>query len=284
MAKEKAVTKIYLLRAYAYRFDNKDFDEEIIVFPDLNSAVKAGKKILKEQLTELWKTDKDSELFKNIGEFVNPYEEKASYEFVVREIEPHKIKSWRMNESADGVEDFRNTVNNPLFVEWDFDYNGKLRERLMCRVADDNRLTGGSWRWNDYSGVTFMPEDELPEAGTKFKLGDFVVEKQDSKYQRLNRGVYIIAGCPERDENGLRTENFYTCDFIDLGYFEYLNHDHFHESKLELYTGEVSPAYKWLSDMLAGRIEISQEDRQKVFSGEVNFAEEISYRDIKILK
>lgn len=284
MANEKTVTKIYLLLAYAYRFNDKNCNEEIIVFLDLKSAVKAGKKILKEQLKELWKTDKDFDLFKNIGEYVNPYEEKASYVFTVREIEPDKIKSWQMNESTDDVEDFRNTVNNPLFIEWDFDYNGNLRERIMCRVDSKNRLSGGGWRWDDYSGVTFMPEDELPEAGTKFKLGDFVVEKQDGKYQRLNRGVYIIAGCPERDENGLRTENFYTCNYIDFGYFGYLNHDHLHESKLELYTGDVSSAYKWLSDVFAGRIKISEEDKKRIFNGEVNFAEEISYKDIKILK
>ena len=287
MTKEKPITKIYLLRVCAYRLSDERcnvWDNESIVFLDLKSAVKAGKKILKEQLTKLWKTDEDFDVYKNIVEFLNPREEKADYVFEVCEMELHKIKSWHWQYDWNTQYSERDFIENPLFVCWSYDFEGNLLSRKFCRVDDKHRLSGGGWRSYPYVCVEFLPDDELPDAGTKFKLGDLVVKKHNEVLNRRNIQIYIIGECPERKDGRLFSQNEYMCYFIQDGKFEYISHDHLHESELELYTGEAPASFKWLSDVVAGKIKISEEDRKKVFNGEVSFAEEISYKDIKILK
>ena len=285
--KEQEFMKIYLLRVCAYRLPEKKcdpYDCETAVFLDLKSAVKAGKKILKEQLTEIWKTSEFRDIVDNLDGLFEKHDPLADYIFEVEEIEPEKIKSWRVKELWDEETDEMNVslYENPLFIHWKFDYKGNLRGRYFFGLNYKDRLPGGGLRFDGFSLLRFDPADELPEAGTQFKLGDFVVEKHNEVINRRNDQIYVVGDCPEK--NGKYFRNEYMCYRIVDGCFEYIMHDHLWESEIERYEGEVPAALRWFSDFVAGRIEVSEEDEARIYRGEINFSDDISYRDIKVTK
>jgi len=127
------------------------------------------------------------------------------------------------------------------------------------------------------------PGDELPSAGTKFAKGDFVVIKGEP-YPGTRKEIYLVGGQPgERpgrpDRSKEPWENVYYLERItDSGYYD---HTHYHESELELYTGEIPLGLQILRKINSGEAQITVERIKKIFDSLTEQEEEVVEKIIK---
>ena len=262
------MSKVYLLRVCAYRpnlnYMCSIYDYESILFANLKDAVKVGTKILKEQLKKLLETDEHRKYYKSLDEFLASKEEKANYIFEVEETDLSKLKTRKR---------VSNIEQEPQSILWLYDYKGNFKDRRFYWLRDDNTYLK-AYNSGDYAFISFRPNDEKVDAGTKFKRGDIVVKKNDN-----DKEFYIIFDCPVKDRKYFANE--YTGHYLCSNELEYLNHSHFHEGDIKLYEGEVPESIQWLSKFFKGEIKVSEEDSNKIWAGEYCFSDKNSYKQIK---
>ena len=123
------------------------------------------------------------------------------------------------------------------YIEHIYDFNGEM----LCRYYIWDMRSMNARRYI-YDG------DDLPEAGKKFKVGDFVQLKRPlkSNYDSFDvHDIFVVFGTPRLDEEGHVESNGYGIETVtEKG--EYLWHlefgfswDGIHESELVKYEGEV---------------------------------------------
>jgi hypothetical protein len=141
----------------------------------------------------------------------------------------------------------RDTEDEDLTVEWCFDWDGELRAR---------------WVW-DGCAYNILPGDERPEAGMKFRKGDFV---------QADGELYIVVSAPREDGlycagvhrrkeryDAARKLKWWENEYC-LGYLNeqgYYCHTHIHEAHLAPYSGEAPQGYQMLREILSGQTKIS---------------------------
>jgi len=124
------------------------------------------------------------------------------------------------------------------YIEHIYDFNGEM----LCRYY--------IWDMRNMNDRRYIQEgDELPDAGKKFKVGDFVRLKRPMKsayYSFDIDDIFIVFGAPRFDEEGRVHKNGYGIETV-TEHGEYLyelefgySWDGIHENELVKYEGEVA--------------------------------------------
>ena len=257
------------------------------VFLSLEKAVSAGKAVILKKLKEIKKLT-----FKNTS-IEDIAEDELSYIFCVYEFDPsdkRKRETWQFG----GSKNFGSSKKWEEFTWWKFKYNGDLEEQC---------------NWQEIGYLRF-PGDEKEDAGTLFKVGDFVTitgiygrpdkdetnyvvalgnEQNDIQAVTGRKGSYsdvcVVLGVPGNKnecKDPEKWENIYTVTFIDEQFL--YDHTHPHESQIHLYNGEVPEDNPlWLLRKLAtGEIEVSEEIRNDMFYRNIlfDYKSKKSWKDI----
>jgi hypothetical protein len=244
--------------AWSYKFGN--FFSE--VYATLDEAIEIGIRevgamIEKARSVDPFYKDKPD---KPIEDFIDSY---LSYVFTVYEFDPHTEERQKVFINTEKL------VPVP-FIEWDYDYKGGLLMRT---------------EWRGGLGYLRYPGDELANAGTHFKPGDLVTL---SYSKEEHPQVYVVEYSPG-SPIGVpfeKWENVYTVLYIrEDGIFSFDYHEHFHESKLRLYTGDVpeNSALNMLNGVFSGRKKISEELKEKILAGEIGLSDKPNWRSIREL-
>ena len=138
----------------------------------------------------------------------------------------------------------RDTEDEELMIDWEYDRQGRLLERIV---------------W-DVCGYDIRPGDEKPEAGTKFKVGDIVSLRSG----RSEPDICVVASTPKRKEPPELWENYYTlvCLGMNYGFWVYM---YIHESEFEEYFGPIPDEYALLSKLYKKEIKISLRRLKEIF-------------------
>ena len=217
------------------------------------------------------------DIFKDIyGELCDPYcdsEVFTEYEEAYRFLREN-IDSWlkcneyvkddgEISEDHKYIEDVncdlviieRDTEDEELRTDRHFDYKGDL--------IWGYEIAHGRKRY-------FYPGDELPGAGTKFSVGDFVFRETNNKYsfrQNPEIEIFLVTGAPGKregdTEKGRSWENTYTLEYItEYGYWEYTDEP---EYLLKPYTGEVPAGLNIMRKIHMGEAKITVKRLREVF-------------------
>ena len=223
------------------------------VFSSLELAVQTGRKEISrliDRLREKSAADeaKDREIF---------IAEQLQYSFIVFEFDPVRREQRLQRTDAANIT-LENSVEFSHQVEWEFDHLGHLLDRTEWSVA----------------GQSILPGDYAETAGTLFKLGNFVTIKESALSKLDTPGeIFVVGAAPGRifdRQNPLCWENIYAVCHLDDGDAYSGGHDHVHESRLELYRGEL-PADSFLhvlAEIFTGERKLSQESQDLLYNYE----------------
>lgn len=194
------------------------------------------------------------------GEYVSEYIE---YELTISEIDSDICPDQYSNEGA-------------RRMEWVLRYTGDIRTRYIVL--------------RDGVGVEFRPSDELPEAGTKYKVGDLVTFN-DMENKEYFADVFVITKTPQKVEGGVWS-NHYEVAYIEKSKMlrPVVRMEEFHEEDIQpcfnalLEHNPLKEQLLALQKVAVGEIELPEKLREDIFSGKVLFNDEPSWRDIPELK
>lgn len=133
--------------------------------------------------------------------------------------------------------------------------------------------------------VGIEPEDEMKEAGTKFKIGDIVTVKEnkyeDDRYYDPER-LYVVRYLPRREEGQLYFRNTYA---LISNYHEGLFTFEWHEKEIEKYEGTVdnNSAIGILQKIVKGELKVSQELWDDLKIGKILLDDRLTYKEIEEL-
>ena len=216
--------KIYHLRVEAYttRFGNLKGKEPFYseLFFSYEEAWERGKERLHYMAQELFENSGYDSMEEFLQDKQIEYSWKIDEEFINKPSELSLSNDWPLSQ-----------------IVYDYDFDGELFSRNFV--------------WENSGSEVYRQvreNDTLPEAGTKFKIGDFIRLKRPRKtrYDHTDfENVFVVAGVPRRDDEGRLEENTYYIETVGKK-GEYLwDWDwHFpfsgiHEDELEKYEGEI---------------------------------------------
>lgn len=223
------------------------------VFSTLDLALAAGKEEIGRLIDSLMEesvvyTAIERELF---------IAEKLQYSFTVFEFDPVRREQRLQRTDATNIT-LENSVEFLHQIEWEFDHLGNLVDRT---------------EWS-FAGQSILPGDYAETAGTLFKLGDFVTIKESALSKLDTPGeIFVVGVAPGRRfdrQNPLCWENLYAVCHLDDGDAYSGGHDHVHESRLELYRGEL-PADNFLhvlAEIFRDERNLSQESKDLLYNYE----------------
>lgn len=193
-------------------------------------------------------------------EYVSEYIE---YELTISEIDPDISPDQYSSEGA-------------RRMEWELRYTGDIRSRYIVL--------------RDGVGIEFRPSDELPEAGTKYKVGDLVTVN-DWENKDYFADVFIVIKTPQKIEGGV-WPNHYEVAYIEKSKtFRPVVHTvEFHEEDIQpclsvfLEHDPLKERILALQKVARGEVELPEQLRADIFGGRILFNDEPSWRDIPELK
>jgi len=252
---------IYLLETAVYSTCYGDLCEktatENSVHATLEKAKEVGRKIIKDHIEKLFKRS-DYSPDMTLEDFLT--DKSVDCSFIITEIDPEIADHYvEPDTQAQCIQ------MPPHHIRWIFDREGNLLERVV-----------------DFGFFVFftMPEDNLPEAGKKFKTGDFVTIKRP--YTDPNQ-IHVVCGCPQKKDENVFWENVYCLMTIESAEFcDRMTHDHVHESEIVKFLGEVPENHplRLLRKIFTGEIKVSDETMIKLESGEIALNFIPSWRDL----
>ena len=157
-------------------------------------------------------------------------------------------------------------ARRPAHMEYLYDLNGDLLSQCHWYYGDGVRDSGGSC-------FQYREGDDLPEAGTKFKEGDFVRLKRAWNRHPApsfdTSTVFSIIGVPPRDKEGQLVENTYHIETVsERGEYLWDLDFHYpfqgiHETELVKHEGEVdknSPLWFLHSVFISGQTDYKNDE------------------------
>ena len=222
--------KTYLLNVKVYDYTDETEDEYIEVFSNFERAKKYGLEFLNKKLQFYCKY-----INKSVKQALK--EEKIDYDF--RIIEEDLEYAEKFNQKLDILEEIEELlVYEPTHKEFILDYTGEITN-ICIRYLPNQEETKGR------NSLYLKPNDLLPDAGTKFKIGDLVkiVNRTDdisySCYPDYS-DIYVVRFLPRRIEGQKYLRNTYalseiTNDNLSPGIYTW----EFHEEQIAEYDGKV---------------------------------------------
>ena len=241
------------------------------IFFSHEEAWEAGKEHLQRAIRRLYEKSDYSEL--SFEAFIN--DDQVFYYWMILEIDLARLQTCEWPKSD------KYHLYPPAHISYTYDLDGELLHRFLWWFGSE-----GSVCIQKHEG------DELPEAGTKFQLGDFVQLKRPLSADGLRRfgtkEVFVITGIPVRDSEGYLNENKYSIETVSE-WGKYLWDLDFgwpfsgiHESELVKYEGEikdVSPLV-FLRRVFCRESEQVREVVRKLEHREILLTPHISWREI----
>lgn len=203
-------------------------------------------------------TDLDDDNWKS--EYVSEYIE---YSLTISEIDPDISPDQYTNKGA-------------RRMEWVLRYTGDIRTRYMVL--------------RDGVGVEFRPSDGLPEAGTKYKVGDLVTFN-DRESKEYFADVFVVIKTPQKIEGGVWS-NHYEVAYIEKSKMlrPVVWTEGFHEEDIQpcfntlLEHNPLKEQLLALQKVARGEVKLPERLREDIFGGKVMFNDIPSWRDISGLK
>ena len=252
----------------------------------LEEAYQAGKKVMDEKIRKLYEASDycdGTPESRTLEDFI-----KANQVFdhwTITEINLDRLKDM---EQA-GKERLREYLKEspPIHIEYAYDHNGDLLHRYYIqRFVDDLQAF-------NFSGTYYQNRegDELPEAGTKFQIGDFVrlkrpLESIDDKFTADT--VFVVASTPLRKMDGALIENSYRIETVSRkGVYQWDSDFHMpfsgiHENELVRHEGEVdtgSPLW-FLRRVLLGEFGDVGEMIKMLENGEISLTPDVTWEEL----
>lgn len=192
------------------------------VFSALDLAVTAGKTEINRRIDRLLEDSPANEAADRDW-FIA---EQLEYSFTVFEFDPLRREQGLLRKDAANIT-LENSVEFSHQIEWSFDCQGCLMDRTEWMSA----------------GFSVLPGDYSETAGTLFKCGDFVTIKK-SGLNKIDHPdeIHVVGAAPGRRfdrQKPLSWENYYAVCHLDEGCDFSGGHDHVHESKLQLFRGQL---------------------------------------------
>lgn len=161
-------------------------------------------------------------------------------------------------------------------MEWELRYTGDIRSRYIVL--------------RDGVGVEFRPSDELPEAGTKYKVGDLVTYN-DWENKDYFADVFVVIKTPQKVESGV-WPNRYEVAYIEKSKIvrPVVHTVEFHEEDIQpcfdalLEHNPLKEQLLALQKVARGEVKLPEKLRDDIFDGKVMFNDIPSWRDISGLK
>jgi hypothetical protein len=207
-------------------------------------------------------------------------DDKVEYDFAIMEIDLDLLKTSELQIPL-------YSQQKPPHVRYEYDFQGELLRRNW--VYYQEHFEQGGWPYYfDLSWETSIwrqnrEGDDLPEAGTKFKVGDFVrlrrpMRERHYQHRRADtEQVFVVRYTPRRDDKGQLLENTYQLETVTergehLSTYD-LTFDYpcqgIHESELVLHDDKVavdSPLHFLRRIFLGEFVEAWKINREVVFT------------------
>lgn len=161
-------------------------------------------------------------------------------------------------------------------MEWEIRYTGDIRTRYIVL--------------RDGVGIEFRPSDELPEAGTKYKVGDLVT-CNDWENKDYFPEAFIVIKTPQKIEGGVWPNHY------EVAYIEKSRSRRPVVHTVEFHEEDIQPCFSVflehnlfkeqllvLQKVARGEVELTEKVREDIFGGKILFNDEPSWRDIPGLK
>ena len=262
--------KIYLLQVKTYDYIDETEDEYIEIFRTFERAKCYGLEFLNQKLESYCK-----DLNKSIKQALK--EEKIDYDFKIIEEDIEYAEDF--NRALDICEEIEELlIYEPTHKEFILDYTGEITN-ICIRYFPNQKET--KWR----NCLYLKPNDLLPKAGTKFKVGDLVkIIKPNSRLEDISyehyseySDVYVVRFLPRRIENQKYLRNTYALSEIkDDNYAPGIYTWEFHEEQIAEYDESIkeNSPIDVLRKIIKKEIKISRETWEKLKNGTISLREE----------
>ena len=262
--------KVYHLKAEVKADKLGKFTEPEFIFSEVYSSRKkaeaAGRKFLKQTLKNVYKRyykefNTYAEFFEDCTRNLGTYDgigKSVSADFEIMEFDP----LFREN-----FEEYEKEYHD--FQPADGKSKGHMYAKEIQYLYNIFGNMTGCW----IDGQFHFPEDNLPAAGTRFEIGDFVTSNVDDYKQ-----VYVVSGTSGGEwmkaNKGLNPfwENILFVDYIDRNGNYIWDYGIFSESQFRKYEGEVSEELMTISKILKDEIKISKELWNRMETGKVDMS------------
>jgi hypothetical protein len=276
--------EVYSMRYGCLREKNARYAN---LFFSLEDAYQAGKEIMNKKIRELYEDSYYCNGKPNSRTLEDFIEADRLFDWwAITEIDLDRLKAM---EDA-GCERMRkyHKESPPIHIEYAYNHKGELLHRYyIWRMGNDLQAF-------NFSGTYYQNRegDELPEAGTKFQIGDFVRLKRpgktiDGKFD--TDVVFVVADLPNRNKDGLLIENTYRIETVSKeGKYQWDSDFHLpfsgiHENELVKYEGDVdvnSPLW-FLRRVFLGELGDVSEMVKKLENGELALTPDVTWGELK---
>ncbi len=262
--------KTYLLEVKTYDYTDETDDEYIEIFSTFERAKSYGLEFLNHELESYCKY-----INKSIKQALK--EEKVDYDFRITEEDIDYAENFKQKlDFEEEIEEL--LIYEPTHKEFILDYTGEITN-ICIRYLPNQKETKGP------NCVYLKPNDLLPNAGTKFKVGDLVkivkpnTRNEDSSYRKYPEysNVYVVRFLPRRIEGQKYLRNTYALSEInDDNYAPGIYTWEFHEEQFVEYDKPIkeNSPIDVLRKIIKKDIKVSRETWERLKSGTISFKDE----------
>lgn len=225
--------KTYLLDVKTYDCIDKTENEYIEVFKNFEKARNYGLEFLNKELEFYCK-----DINKSIKQALR--EEKIDYIFRITEEDIEYAENF--NQKLEVFEEIEKLlIYEPTHKEFILDYTGEITNICIKYLSNQKETIGRN-------SLYLKPNDLLPDAGTKFKVGDLVkIVKQKLMIDDISYSyypeysiVYVVRSLPRRIKGQKYLRNTYALseiknNSISSGIYTW----EFHEEQIAKYNGKI---------------------------------------------
>ena len=255
------------------------------IFMSHEEAYAEGKRVLTQKIESLYEdsdycTNKDNG--STLADFLK--DNMVRHRWIIEEVDLDILKTYNNRDNY--------RARRPAHMEYLYDLNGDLVSQCHWYYFDSVRDSGGTC-------FQYREGDDLPEAGTKFKVGDFVRLKRAWNRHPApsfdTDTVFSIIGIPQRDKEGRLKENTYHIETVsERGEYLWDLNFHYpfqgiHETELVKHEGEVdknSPLWFLHSVFISGQTDYKNTEEfekgiiHKLERGKILLTPDITWQDI----
>jgi len=209
--------------------------------------------------------------------------EKVFARWTITEIDLDRLKA--MEDAGNQGKSGYHKQSPPIHIEYTYDHNGELLHRYYIWRFELQAFHSGGTYYQNRDG------DDLPEAGTKFRVGDFVRltrphESMDGKFSTDT--VFVVEATPLREKDGTLRENSYRIETVSKeGKYQWDSDFHLpfsgiHENELIKHEDEVdtgSPLW-FLRRVLLGELGDVGEMVKKIENGEISLVPDVTWEEL----
>ena len=262
--------KTYLLQVESYDYIDELDDDYVEVFSTYKRAKKYGLEFLNKKLESYCEY-----INKSIKQALK--EDKIDYDF--RIIEEDLEYAEKFNQQLGICEEIEKLlIYEPTHKEYILDYTGKITN-ICIRYLPNQKET------KERNSLYLKPNDLLPTAGTKFKIGDLVkIIKPNKKMEDYSyefypeySDVYVVRYLPRRIEGQKYLRNTYAlAEIKNDNYSPGIYTMEFHEEQIAEYDDSIkeNSPIDVLRKIIKKEIKVNRETWEKLKNGIISFKDE----------